>query len=86
VIATYHVRFPAPLEFLWNDINWHLAHHIRTNIPWYHLREATEAIRRSFPDFVQERRFHLRDLVTVWKHPIVAKTADGLLQVASIHE
>jgi len=39
--ATVHVDFPAWIEFLTLDINWHLPHHASVMVPWYNLRPAT---------------------------------------------
>jgi omega-6 fatty acid desaturase (delta-12 desaturase) len=67
VISTYDVRFPAWVERLWKRINIHLAHHVATRIPWYHLPRATTALSQRYPEFHQELPFHLGLLTGFWQ-------------------
>jgi len=70
--ATYEVRFPRWLEWLWRDINVHLPHHLAPRVPWYHLREASAALHVRFggrlnpPD-----RFRLALLADAWAAPLL---------------
>jgi omega-6 fatty acid desaturase (delta-12 desaturase) len=46
--ATVHVDYPAWVEFLTLDINWHLPHHVSARIPWYNLRKCTYSLLQTF--------------------------------------
>jgi len=46
--ATVHVDYPAWVEFLTLDINWHLPHHVSSRIPWYNLRKCTYALLQKY--------------------------------------
>jgi omega-6 fatty acid desaturase (delta-12 desaturase) len=50
LFATVHVSFPAWVEFLTLDINWHLPHHVSPLIPWYNLRRCTIAMFQAYGD------------------------------------
>lgn len=65
------------IEALWFDINIHLPHHLAPKIPWYHLREAAEAIKAQNPDWYQERRFSFAYLRASWARPLLARAASG---------
>uniref|UniRef100_A0A7S1ETA2 Fatty acid desaturase domain-containing protein n=1 Tax=Timspurckia oligopyrenoides TaxID=708627 RepID=A0A7S1ETA2_9RHOD len=44
--------YPEPFDFLHHRIgSTHVAHHICSRIPHYHAQEATEAIKKNFPQF-----------------------------------
>jgi omega-6 fatty acid desaturase (delta-12 desaturase) len=77
VASTFNVRFPRWIEALWFDINIHLVHHLAPRIPWYHLRAATEAIRATNAEWVQERRFGLGYLRASWARPLIARAPGG---------
>ena len=77
VVSTFNVRFPRWIEALWFDINIHLPHHLAPRIPWYHLREAAEAIKAQNPDWYQERRFSFGYLRASWARPLLARAASG---------
>ncbi len=77
VVSTFNVRFPRWIEALWFDINIHLPHHLAPKIPWYHLREAAEAIKAQNPDWYQERRFSFAYLRASWARPLLARAASG---------
>jgi len=62
LVSTFDVRFPRWLEWMWCDINIHIPHHIAPKIPWYHLRRASEAIQRDWPDYYQSRPFAMDQL------------------------
>jgi len=51
--ATVHVDFPAWIEFLTLDINWHLPHHASSLVPWYNLRPATYSLLKRYGDVLQ---------------------------------
>jgi len=48
LFATIHVDFPAWVEFLTLDINWHLPHHASSLVPWYNLRPATFNLLKAY--------------------------------------
>jgi len=50
LFATVHVGFPAWVEWLTLDINWHLPHHVSPLIPWYNLRRCTFALMQAYGD------------------------------------
>jgi len=55
--ATVHVDFPAWVEFMCLDINWHLPHHVSSRIPWYRLRECTYALLKAYGDKMHTAQF-----------------------------
>jgi len=57
LFATVHVDFPAWIEFLTLDINWHLPHHASSLIPWYNLRPATYKLLKKYGDILQTEVF-----------------------------
>ncbi len=69
--STYNVRFPRIIEWLICDINVHIPHHVSVRIPWYRLRAANDALKESWPDLVQERRFSLRELAWCVATPVL---------------
>jgi omega-6 fatty acid desaturase (delta-12 desaturase) len=77
VVSTFNVRFPRWIEALWFDINIHLVHHLAPKVPWYHLNEATEAIRAANSDWVQERRFSLGYVRASWARPLLARVPNA---------
>lgn len=50
LFATVHVSFPAWIEWLVLDINWHIPHHVSPLIPWYNLRRCTIALFQAYGD------------------------------------
>jgi len=60
LFATVHVDFPAWIEFLTLDINWHLPHHASSLVPWYNLRPATYNLLKAFGDRLQTDVFSWR--------------------------
>jgi omega-6 fatty acid desaturase (delta-12 desaturase) len=71
VVSTFDVRFPRLLEWMWCDINFHIAHHVAPRIPWYHLRRAARALARAYPRYYQERRFGASELRFMWRVPLL---------------
>jgi omega-6 fatty acid desaturase (delta-12 desaturase) len=71
VHATYDIRFPRFFEWLWLDINIHIPHHVAPKIPWYHLKEASAAIKQHFPELHKEREFTLWNLIELWRRPFL---------------
>jgi len=57
LFATIHVDFPAWIEFLTLDINWHLPHHASSLVPWYNLRPATYNLMKAFGNRLQSDVF-----------------------------
>jgi omega-6 fatty acid desaturase (delta-12 desaturase) len=77
ILSTFEVRFPRWLEWLWNDINIHLPHHISPKIPWYHLKKASDKIHNSFDGIVNPpTQFSLKALLSVWKQPFLRELKD----------
>lgn len=87
VLATFQVRFPRLFEWLWLDINLHLPHHLAPQIPWYHLRQASEALLRAYPAYHQERPFRWRELQVLWSHPLLHRDEQrGLYVLRALDE
>jgi len=63
LFATVHVDFPAWVEFLTLDINWHLPHHASALVPWYNLRPATFNLLKKYGDVLQTDSFSWK----LWK-------------------
>jgi omega-6 fatty acid desaturase (delta-12 desaturase) len=57
--STIHLNYPRWIEWLTHDISWHVPHHVCVGIPHYHLREAHQALKSSYPDIVREEDFNL---------------------------
>ena len=75
--ATYDVRFPRILEWLWLDINIHVPHHLFPQIPWYHLRKASKALKEAYPEKYQERQMSLKELRWMMRTPYVKEIHEG---------
>jgi omega-6 fatty acid desaturase (delta-12 desaturase) len=76
LVSTFDVRFPRWMEWMWCDINIHIPHHIAPKIPWYHLREASQAIRAQWPEYYQSERFGLHHLSWFAKTPVLKEDTD----------
>jgi len=48
LFTTVHVDYPAWLEWLTLNINWHLPHHVSSTVPWYNLRKCTFALAATY--------------------------------------
>ena len=83
VLATYEVRFPRLLEWLWLDINIHLPHHVAPRIPWYHLREASAALAARFPQYHQSRPFRWSILWNAWRRHMLERRPGHYQMAAS---
>jgi omega-6 fatty acid desaturase (delta-12 desaturase) len=59
---------------MWFDINIHLPHHLAPKLPWYHLRQAAEAIKAVRPEMYQERTFSFAYLRASWARPLLARS------------
>lgn len=57
LFATVHMGFPAWIEWLTLDINWHLPHHVSAQIPWYNLRRCTHALMQAYGNRLMEDEF-----------------------------
>lgn len=75
--STYNVRFYRWVEWLILDLNVHIPHHVSTRIPWYHLREAGDAIRVAFPELYQERRFQPSDMAWCVRTPVLERNEEA---------
>ena len=71
--ATFDVRFPRFLEWLWLDINIHVPHHVAPGIPWYNLRSARSALLRDHRELYQERKFSRKELAWMVRTPFLKK-------------
>uniref|UniRef100_A0A6B2L979 Fatty acid desaturase domain-containing protein n=1 Tax=Arcella intermedia TaxID=1963864 RepID=A0A6B2L979_9EUKA len=60
LFATVHVDYPAWVEYLTLDINWHLPHHVSPRIPWYNLRRCTYSLFIAYGDKLQRDEFGWR--------------------------
>jgi omega-6 fatty acid desaturase (delta-12 desaturase) len=77
VVSTFDVRFPRWLEYLWCDGNIHIPHHVAPAVPWYHLRTAADALRRTYPACYQEESFSLAHVRWLWRTPFLAEARDA---------
>ena len=59
--GTTILRIPAWLNVFYHNIFLHVPHHVDMRIPFYHLREAADAIRAQFGDVVRERSYGFAD-------------------------
>ena len=76
ISSTYNVRFNRIFEWLICDINIHIPHHVSVRIPWYHLREAGDAIQKAYPVLYQEYAFTWSSIKWCQRTPIL-KPDDG---------
>jgi omega-6 fatty acid desaturase (delta-12 desaturase) len=82
LVSTFDVRFPRWIEWMWCDINIHIPHHISANIPWYHLRAASAAVRASYPAYYQSRPFSVWQLSWFATTPFLHEvSADGYFEI-----
>jgi omega-6 fatty acid desaturase (delta-12 desaturase) len=65
VASTVYCRFPRWIEWMVLDINVHVPHHVSAQIPWYHLREATAALRERYGGDMISYRFSFRRLFAI---------------------
>lgn len=72
--ATFDVRFPRFLEWLWLDINIHVPHHVAPGVPWYHLRDARLVLLRDHAELYQERRFGRKEWAWMIRTPFLEKS------------
>src|SRR5258706_1717970 len=59
--GTTILRVPAWLNFFYHNIFLHVPHHVDMRIPFYHLDEASQAIKAKFGNVVRERSYGLAD-------------------------
>ena len=76
LVSTFDVRFPRLIEWMWCDINIHIPHHVAPAIPWYHLREASRAIRVAWPEYYQSTPFALDQLGWFAKTPLLREVPE----------
>ncbi|GAX75554.1 hypothetical protein CEUSTIGMA_g2997.t1 [Chlamydomonas eustigma] len=68
--GTVTVTLPRWLEFLINYANYHLPQHLRNDVPFYHAKQATEAIRQKLGPYLTETKLSgrlVRNLVERWQ-------------------
>jgi len=68
--GTITVSFPRWLEWVLNDANYHLPQHLRPDVPFYHAREATQALRQRLGPYMSEGVMSgrlLRNVVERWQ-------------------
>lgn len=58
--GTVHCDFPRWIEVLCHDINVHIPHHLSAKIPFYHLRAATDSLRKNWGQYMTEGTFNWR--------------------------
>jgi acyl-lipid omega-6 desaturase (Delta-12 desaturase) len=61
--GTTVLRMPLGLNFFFHWIFVHVPHHVDVRIPCYHLNRAADAIKKSFPGVIVDRRLRLRDYI-----------------------
>ena len=76
LVSTFDVRFYRWLEWMWCDINIHIPHHIAPKVPWYHLREASQAIQADWPEYYQSRPFSPEQLSWFARTPLLREVAE----------
>jgi omega-6 fatty acid desaturase (delta-12 desaturase) len=80
LVSTVHVIFPAPINWLFHRIMEHTAHHVRPDIPLYHLMRSQTVLEERHPEVVVERwtlASHLRILRTCKLYDIEARCWTG---------
>lgn len=83
--STFDVRFPRLLEWLWCDISIHVPHHIAPGMPWYRLREASEALEASYGAYYQRYQLAPSELGWLVRAPVLAKDeARGFNRLQSV--
>ena len=60
--GTLHIDAPFWFDWFSHDALWHIPHTLFPRIPFYHLRKAYHAIRKVYPEFVQEAPFSFNTL------------------------
>lgn len=55
--GTVHCDYPAWVELLCHDINWHIPHHISTGIPSYNLRMAQKSLDENWGNYLYKTKF-----------------------------
>jgi len=83
VEATWNVRFPRFMEWMWLDINIHLPHHVLPNLPWYQLRTATEILRKTRPELVKEKQWSWKTMRESWRATKLEETGVGQYRLKS---
>lgn len=81
--ATWNVRFPRFMEWMWLDINIHLPHHVLPNLPWYQLRTATEIIRAARPELIKEKSWSWQTMQESWRATRLERTGEGKYRLSS---
>jgi len=57
LLTTAHIDYPAWIEWLTLNINWHLPHHVSSNVPWYNLRKCTFTLTKKYGDHLTYDEF-----------------------------
>ncbi|MGI8312728.1 fatty acid desaturase [Saccharopolyspora hattusasensis] len=65
LLLTTDYTYPRALSFLTHNIATHTAHHVAPAIPFYHLPQAQQALKRAYPGMVREQRLSPRGLWTI---------------------
>lgn len=68
LLLTTDYRYPRWLHFLTHNISIHAAHHVSPRVPFYHLIEAQQALKKAFPGMLRERPFTFRELFRTVGH------------------
>lgn len=83
VVGTFDVRFPPWFEWLFLNINRHIAHHVEPRVPWYCLPAASDVLARELPELAG-RRFGLRYLARGWAAPLLDERGGGAFETGAL--
>lgn len=83
--ATFDVRFPRILEWLWLDINIHVPHHVAPGMPWYRLRSARAALLKDHGELYHERKFSMRELTWMVRTPYLDSNDEKTIYSLRLH-
>ena len=61
VLGTVNYHIPAIINFFFHDIFIHMPHHVHMKIPFYHLNDALQEIKKSYGAYVIERKSIIMD-------------------------
>jgi omega-6 fatty acid desaturase (delta-12 desaturase) len=70
LLLTTDFRYPTVLHFFTHNISIHTPHHVAPKIPFYHLKQAQDALKHALPGVIRERPFTFTGLYRAarWCH------------------